>query len=473
MKTRYKLLSIIAFLILFFCGLSLLYRVFSWKDTSGDYFSSVNQMYGLNKNTVDVAFFGPSTTYSGLNPAIFWENNGIAAFNAAVSGQDRNASTYYVKELLKYQSPKVIILSAMYFYVDYYAVEGNLLRNTLSLKESLNSVGVINELVKKNESVTGGNELKDFYLRWPIVHSRYRELKKQDFVPVREYENSLGYVYDLTIGGLEDLGADSTNVSESTPISDENRKWIDDLKKLSDEKGVQILVVSTPTVLSATQRACLNGCYEYLEKLGIPYLDLNFCLNEMDYIPNTDMTDLIHANMFGAKKISAFLSDYLSRNYVLPDRRGQKGYERFELCLENYRRKCMEIETLPSADATMLLDYAMENSEVTFTITLHPACEPFPDFIAFLQDAGVSLDEINAGGTWVFQNGTLLRSPSMAPYGCKLNSADYLIITPTDELGSDQISLGRDVLVSPDAGGSIMVIYDGILDKIVSNRTFD
>ena len=302
MKTRYKLLSIIAFLILFFCGLSLLYRVFSWKDTSGDYFSSVNQMYGLNKNTVDVAFFGPSTTYSGLNPAIFWENNGIAAFNAAVSGQDRNASTYYVKELLKYQSPKVIILSAMYFYVDYYAVEGNLLRNTLSLRESLNSVGVINELVKKNESVTGGNELKDFYLRWPIVHSRYRELKKQDFVPVREYENSLGYVYDLTIGGLEDLGADSTNVSENTPISDENRKWIDDLKKLSDEKGVQILVVSTPTVLSATQRACLNGCYEYLEKLGVPYLDLNFCMNEMDFNPNTDMTDLIHANMFGAKK---------------------------------------------------------------------------------------------------------------------------------------------------------------------------
>ena len=74
MKTRYKLLSIIAFLILFFCGLSLLYRVFSWKDTSGDYFSSVNQFYSMNHNVVDVAFFGPSTTYSSINPAVLLEN---------------------------------------------------------------------------------------------------------------------------------------------------------------------------------------------------------------------------------------------------------------------------------------------------------------------------------------------------------------------------------------------------------------
>ena len=473
MKTRYKLLSIIAFIILFFCGLGLLYRVFSWKDTSGDYYSSVNQFYTMKHNVVDVAFFGPSTTYSSINPAILWECRGIAAFNNAVSGQDRNASTYYVKEVLKTQSPKVIVLSASFLYTDHYAVPGNLLRNTLSLKESLNSVALINELVTKNDAVKGENEIKDYYLRWPIVHSRYRELKEEDFLPVAEYENCLGYRYSSDSGDLEGLGDVSFDLSESTQISAENRQWIDKLKKLSEEHHFQLLILSVPTGLTAEQRICLNGCFQYLEEIGVPYLDLNFHLDEMDFVPATDMSDRNHYNMFGARKICNYLSDYLAQNFSLPDRRGQKGYERYEKCLETYYHKCLEIETIPSADAQTLVDLPSNYPGLIVGITLHPESEPRPEFVEFFESAGATPEEIANGGTWLWKDGSLIHSPSRTQYGYQLTPNKYFYVTPTEILGADQVFIGKDVCVTSEMGGSIIIIYDAVLDKVISIRQFE
>ena len=473
MKTRYKLLSIIGFLILFFCGLSLLYRVFSWKDTSGDYYSSVNQFYGMQRDVVDVAFFGPSTTYSSINPAILWQDHGIAAFNIAVSGQDRNASSYYVKEVLKTQSPKVVVLSATFLYTDYYAVPGNLLRNTLSLKESMNSAALINELVTKNDAVKGDNEIKDYYLRWPIVHSRYRELKKEDFLSVREYENCLGYRYSCDSGNLEDLGEDTFDTSASTPISSENQQWIDSLKKLSEEHNFQLLILATPTILNAHQRACLNGCFQYCAEIGVPYLDLNLLIDEMGFVPSTDMSDGNHYNMFGARKICDHLSDYLVQNYSLPDRRGQKGYDRYEQCLKTYSHKCLELETLPCADASQLVEFSYEYPDLIVSITLHPESEPRPEFVDYLMSVGVSSEEIACGGTWLLSGDTLIHSPSGAQYGYQLNNGKYYHVTPTEIPGADQVSIGQDVYVTPDTGGSIIIIYDMFLDKMVSHREFE
>ena len=179
-------------LLLFGVGLLGIYKVFNWKDTSGDYYSSMEQMYNLPKEVIDVAFFGPSVVYCGINPAVLWEEAGIASFNAAISGQDREASYYFVKEFVKKQSPKVVFISGMLFQNDKYLVQGNLYRNTLSMRNSENYKDLVDAVVPNND-MTETNTVWDYYLRWPIIHSRYKEIKKNDFVPIEEYEKSLGY----------------------------------------------------------------------------------------------------------------------------------------------------------------------------------------------------------------------------------------------------------------------------------------
>ena len=466
-----KFLSAGAFLLFFLCGLILLYHIFSWKDTSGDYFSSVNQMYSMKKNTVDVSFFGPSSYYTALNLAVFWEDCGIASFNAAVSGQDRNASTYFIKEMLKSQSPKIVMVSATYLIVDHYAVQGNLLRNTLSLRGSLNAIELVRELVPENGETSGDNGVKDYLLRWPILHSRYRELKREDFVSVRSNDNCLGYVYGDTANVIEQFGPDSFDRSAVTPISDDVRQWIDELASLGEQEGFQLLVVSVPMELGAQERASLNGCYAYLDEKGIPFLDMNYLLDEMDFQPSHDMTDGNHANTDGAIKISRYLAEYLSETFSLPDRREQRGYERYDACLRNYHHRLFVKNVLPYADSMRLSDYIDGTEGLIAAINLKPGIpESASAFAQLLLDDGVPGEELSRGGTWIVADGTVVCRPQPKQYGYAVNESEYLYVTPSGTPGFDSISVGKTDYFTPFVEGCCVITYDTVLEKIIDVR---
>ncbi|MBP5281154.1 MAG: hypothetical protein J6Z22_01500 [Lachnospiraceae bacterium] len=465
-----KTISIILFLILFAIGLVLLYKVFSWKDTSGDYFSSADQAYSLNDHIVDLAFFGPSVTYASYNPAIFWEQRGIASFNAAVSGQDRNASTYYVKEFLKNQSPKVVVLSSTYFYTDTYAVQGNLYRNALSLNPSINSIKLIRNIVPKASLPTKQN-LWNYYLRWPILHSRYRELKRGDFLPVKEYEYSMGYIYDYGSWSQESFGPSATDQNESMPVNSQIMSWIGELKALGEQNGFEILVVAAPSDLSAGERACLNGCFEYLDSIGIAYLDMNQVLNEMDFLPAEDMVDSIHANVNGATKISSYLCDYVAERFSLPDRRSEKGYEIYEQSLSVYQHHALEKAILPYLDSVGFAQLLAENESLIYSVTLHQEGEMAQEITDLLAEAGVAQSDMINGGTWILRGKTVLCSPKAKPYGHQVNKSEFFYVTP-DPLrkGADTVSFGKSDLITAQNTDCCIVTYDMVLDRVIDVR---
>ena len=43
-----------------------------------------------------------------------------------------------------------------------------------------------------------------------------------------------------------------------------------------------------------------------------------------------DFADHAHLNVSGSKKYTSYLGEWLTKNYEIPDRRGQKGYESWE-----------------------------------------------------------------------------------------------------------------------------------------------
>ena len=355
-----RILVIIVFLLLLSAFLIGTYKVLNWKDTTGDYFSSTKQMYELNNNTVDVAFFGPSVFYNGINPAILWEEDGIASFNASVAGQDRNASYYFVKEFIKKQSPKVVVLSATYFFHDHYDLEGNLYRNTISLNQSQNYVDLVNDIVPPNEK-SANNKLTDYYLRWPIIHGRYKELKKYDFYDTNEYKDTLGFSFtpDRWSDGV--FEEDSLNSEYVLEISEQNRAWVDEMKKLADENGFELLVVATPKVYDITSRGKLNGCYAYLDTLGI---------KQIDFVESEDMCDASHPNAYGAEKISKYLSAYLKDNYSLADHRGNEEYEIYDRSVTKYNHNVLMYKA-ESLSADELLSLGDKYTGLVYTVTYH------------------------------------------------------------------------------------------------------
>ena len=139
--------KIVIFCILFLFLLNRIYDIFSWKDTAGDYYSSMDSFYDLEKDMVDVLFLGSSHVYCSVIPAQLWEDYGMASFNMAISGQDLASSYYSFKEALKTQDLDVVCVDLYGCVFHGYLIEGNLYRNTLSRKLSFTSIEAVNSIV--------------------------------------------------------------------------------------------------------------------------------------------------------------------------------------------------------------------------------------------------------------------------------------------------------------------------------------
>lgn len=183
--------NIILFTLLAALMLTGVYRVIRWKDTTGNYISSYDELYHTPKNTIDVAFLGSSHCYAGIYPAVMWEDRGVTSFDMAVSGQDKDSCYHALIELLKTQKPKVVFADLYALTFEEHAFIGNVYRNLLSMRTSSNSVQLVTSYADKKDQ-------EDFILRWPIVHTRYRELQPYDFL---EYPlNDFGRGRSLRLG---------------------------------------------------------------------------------------------------------------------------------------------------------------------------------------------------------------------------------------------------------------------------------
>ena len=114
-----------------------------------------------------------------------------------------------------------------------YGHEGNKYRNLLSHGLSADSIALA-------EKIDGKDNLWNYILRWPIVHTRYRELTQYDFV---QYEPSVygrGSVHGWTIGYGPDL-ENQISCTDTAELSEDNKEWLDRMFALSRENGFDLI----------------------------------------------------------------------------------------------------------------------------------------------------------------------------------------------------------------------------------------
>lgn len=294
------------------------YRILSWKDTMGSYMSSADQFYNTEKGLIDAAFFGSSHGYAGMRPGVIWKDYGYATFNFSVSGQDKVSTVYYIRELLKRHTPQAVFVDLYAAEFERHGVRSNMYRNMLSLRLSPNQISLINAYYPKDERM-------DYYLKWPIIHTRYRELKPYDFYdsPVNRYGRGADYSYRNDIG---EFPYTHSHVREITEPTDSNREFIDRLAEIQEETGVAVIPVVLPMALSEEQQMMFNGLFAYAGEKGLACIDFNQLFEEMEMEPNRDFADAGHLNSYGAEKVSRWLGAYLQEHFAMQDHRGDAAY---------------------------------------------------------------------------------------------------------------------------------------------------
>ncbi len=303
----------LALLLSFLLILSLIQPFFTPKDM-WDGTAGVNDFYLLEKNSLDLLFLGASQVFCSVNTDIF-EEQGIHTYNFCSSAQRLATTSFYEREALKRQTPKVIVVEICEFFYLSPIEEKDIVWSYASAHPSLDKFYSLCEVL--DGDILRAATIAFFPLF--LYHSRWNLLSKLDLtMPL------IGAHYDkMTKGGYypydtvkpQTLSYFGEEEGERPPVPASSDKAIAEIAARAEEKGIPVLFYKSPD--AAWTRGQEAVVEEYMREHGFAFLNLFDHVEEMELNSETDFRDEYHLNSSGADKLTRWLAGYLTEHYHL------------------------------------------------------------------------------------------------------------------------------------------------------------
>lgn len=305
MKTNIKnITKCVCFFLTVVCvlyGASLLVMPKDNSESAGIHYVTAMGYLAEPENSMDVLFLGDSLVYSGISPVYIWNAYGITSYDCSIPSEKFSFANEFCKTFLEKQSPKVVFLET-----------GVLFR----------------DLQEEDVATFHAQQVLSVF----TYHNRWKSLTKRDLNPKIDYtyiEPFRGYRMSTKVNGAKsnDYYKEAMDI---THVSKTNFKYLENLKKMCDEKGAKLVILSIPCQKNWNYKIH-NGAEEAAEKLGLEYLDMNLLTAQDDgFAMNWELDSRDkgeHLNNRGAEKVSEYLGKYITAMGLTTDKRGTAGYE--------------------------------------------------------------------------------------------------------------------------------------------------
>ena len=258
------------------------------------------------KNTIDVLVAGDSESYTSVSPMDLWDRAGIAAYDCGQPGQRIQETYYILKTAFRTQSPKLVLFETNTMFRD----PGFLKNVQLSLTEPLAyHFPVIKYHNAWKALFDGPGGLKKSYKGFEIRDK------------VVSYEGDEEYMKET---------------KDKAQIPEVVRIYMEKIKRLCEKNGADLLLVSAPSPKNYNYKKH-NSLEEYARENDLPYVDLNMKFRDIGIDWKLDSYDRgDHLNISGARKVTAYIGQYLADNYDLPDRRNDDGWREWDDLAREY-----------------------------------------------------------------------------------------------------------------------------------------
>jgi hypothetical protein len=297
----------------------------------GNGIEQLTYFYQRKKQDIDVFFVGSSHAYWAIDPVTVWKEAGIPSYDLGGGQQPFWNSYFYIKEGLKNQKPKVIVLDvfAACYDIEYGPSWGQIVNNNIGLKPSK----------EKIESIFASSpeHRRHLLLGFPVYHTRYRELTKRDFVD--PYEGGAAYRngYYLLNRVNPQPRPDVTNITTTRELPLKQMEYLLKIIELTKKQNIKLLLVKSPFVISPEHQEYFNSVARIAESNDLRFINYNLLYDELDFDFATDMADTGHLSYpGGVVKYSRHLAALLADEYGLPDHRNDPAYEDWNVWAEKF-----------------------------------------------------------------------------------------------------------------------------------------
>ena len=328
---KIDIVRFLAFCMIFCLLFHVVSNVLRDKRVVGEYnpTTKIRGFYQEEKDSLDFVFVGSSQLYAHIAPAVLWRDYGITSYDFAANEQPLWISYFYIKEALKNQKPKAIVLEVFTIYGDDYEEEGVNHINLDDLPLSLNKLRAIHHSVPK--------ELRySYYFDLAKYHSTWSSLDKDKYLASfsDEPDPMKGYSPFVFEKNYENVArAEVVNQKEEAQIPERALEWLDKIVELTKEEGVDLIFLKTPNG-NEERQMLYNSMTRYAEEKEIPFLNLN-----------TVLDGEAHINIIQAEKVTQAVGEYLVSRYDVASKEErtevvQDSFEYSTALFQSYYSKC-------------------------------------------------------------------------------------------------------------------------------------
>lgn len=279
-------------------------------------------MYVQPKNTIEVAMMGSSHVHCDVDPFTLFGEYGIASYDMSAAEQPLWITYHYIKEICRYQNPKVIVLD-MYVPASFKDTF-----NDVWMGDNLFGLRFSSNKLKLMLDACNADQINRFFPSFFGYHSNYEKIK------IKEIPELIGRKPDVTFKGYTGYdGIDKNilphpeNVTEAAEIPPRSLEYLEKILEYTKENNIELFLVVAPCSTTSEKEMVYNGIAQWAEERRVPFFNGNRNMDEIGIDIKTDFHDDSHLNLEGSHKYSVYLGRILKENYDLPDRRGDERYD--------------------------------------------------------------------------------------------------------------------------------------------------
>lgn len=299
----------------------------------------ISGLYGEKNNSLDMVYIGGSACFVYYQPFKTYNDYGFTSYNFGANTIQAEFYKYMIDEVLKEQSPDLIVLDARAFqYRDKDQPPTDVAyRNVLTgMPLNINKAKFIERYVR---SKLGENDTLSYYFSFIRFHSAPSYERYSLSEGIKMITGNYKHVFkgQMLVPRIEKQEYIDYKTEEEKVMEDDTVKILDELLEYLKTKNIKVLFVVSPYIEEKEHKKVFNYVERRVKEAGFDFIDANDYKDEMNIDYDIDFYNSSHMNVYGSDKYTDFLNKYISDNYKLKDHRNDAEYNDWNQQLEVWK----------------------------------------------------------------------------------------------------------------------------------------